>query len=116
MQINNIDIPDSMMVVGTYTYNWQPPKIVGYNGQKEPITAGNASLTITFSLLNDDEWEWWTQTLLNGEKSAEFTQCQLVDDDRALTTFGHCRVYRPVRGDWDWGRHTDAVVHIVDIY
>lgn len=116
MQINSLTIPTSMTTEGRYSYDFKPPKTVGYNGRKRPIKPGNASLTWTFALMDDDEWEWWTQTLLGGADSGEFDQCQLYDDDRALTTFTHCIVYRPVRGEWEAGKHANVVVEIVDIY
>lgn len=97
-------------------YVWMPPETLGYTGNGAPIRLTGSTLEWTYDRLNDAEWEWWTQTLLGGESYAEFTQAQLYDDDRALTTFTHCIVYRPVREKFVQGYHTNVVVRITDIY
>lgn len=114
MQINSIDVPTSMNERGKYVF--KGARVVGYNGQKDRIRVGSSSLTWLFDEIDDDEWEWLAQTLLGGEDSAEFSQCQLYDEDRVLTTFNHCKVYRPDGGEFLHGKHVNVTLEIVDIY
>ena len=114
MQIDSTDIPASMNDRGGYYFT--PNKILGYNGLKAPIRSAGDSLRWVFDEMDDTEWDWWTSTLLSDEPYAEFTQAVLYDDDRNLTTFSHCIVYRPVREKYLHGKHSNVTVEIVDIY
>jgi hypothetical protein len=114
MQINSINIPDSMVNRGGYVFT--RPVVLGYNGLRMPVIAdGGSTLEWTFDELDDDEWEWWTQTILGGDDAAAFTQAQLYDDDRALTTFGNCIVYKPIREKFLHGKHSNVKVVIAGI-
>ena len=116
MEINSIEIP-ATMVTRNYGYDWQEPAILGYTGSRAPITATTgATLTLTFPRLDETQWTWWITTLLSAADYAEFSQCILYDNDKALTTFSHCIVYKPVRGKFLEGYHTDVTVFITDIY
>jgi hypothetical protein len=114
MEINHVTIPESMW--GKTHYRWSEPEALGFNGQKQPIKATSAaSLELFYDFLEPDEWDWWATTLLSGEDSAEFDHAILFDDNGDSITFNHCIVYRPVRGSWEFGKHRETVVRIVDI-
>ena len=114
MQINSIDIPTTMNDRGGYY--WKPAEILGYNGKGEPVKADGQSLEWVYDELSADEWDWWATTLLGDAASAEFTQAQLYDDNKDLTTFTHCIVYRPVREKFLRGKHINVTISITDIY
>lgn len=114
MEIDGQTIPTSMTDRGGY--KWQQAETLGINGLGLPVQADGSSLSWLFDVLNDAEWEWWTQTLLAGEDSAEFTSAILYNDNGALTTFNHCIVYRPVHENIWLGDHINVTVLIADIY
>lgn len=114
MHINNITIPTSMDSRGGYVFN--PPRILGYNGLRQPILQQGSTLIWTYDELDDTEWSWWVTTLLNGNRSAEFGAAQLYNDNRALANFTHCIVYKPVREKFLKGKHANVTITIADIY
>lgn len=104
------------MSVKNFGYDFKRPEILGYNGISAPILSSlGSTLTLTYPELTPTDWVWWT-TLLSNAEYAEFTQAQLYDDDENLTSFAHCIVYKPVRGNFLLGKHANVTVRITDIY
>ena len=114
MEIDGQEILVSMASRGSY--KWQQAETLGTKGTGLPVKADGSSLTWFFDFLNDDEWEWWTQTLLGGLDSGEFDSAILYDDDGFGDTFDHCIVYRPVHEKIWLGDHINVTVLITDIF
>lgn len=116
MQINSVTIPAAMDKKKS-AYQWRNRETLGYNGQGQPIKGVYQELLWQFDELNATEWAFWVTTLLGGAAAASYTTAQLYDDDKALTTFTHCIVHRPVREKFSrHGKHQNVTVLITDIY
>ncbi len=114
-KINNIAIPSSMASRGTYDF--QPPRILGFNGERKPIRIKGATVTWTFDELDSTEWTWWVTTLLTSLDYKEFTQATFINNNAAEAEYTHCIVYLPVREFFEPGPvHRNVTITITDIY
>ncbi len=114
MQINSTAIPNPMDERGSY--HFEPPAVVGKNGQGLAVTAGASKLTWQWPVLSKADFTWWVTTLLGGAASAEYTQCKFFDHTQTLTTYTHCIVYKPTYSRIQDGLFWDVDVLIDWIY
>lgn len=114
MKINNQTIPSPMDDRGAYV--WQPPAVLGRNGQGAAVTGPYASLTWTWAYLTKTEYLFWRTTVLAGAASATFTaNTELYDDTQTLKTITYCTVMRPQYETIEGGLYKNVTVQIDQI-
>ena len=114
MKLNNQTIPSPMDNKGSY--RWEPPPIIGRNGQGAAITGTYASVTWEWAALTPAEYGFWITTLLQGQASATYTtNCQLYDHTQTLKTLTHCTVLRPTYERIENGLYIDVSLTIDQI-
>jgi len=113
MQINSTAIPNPMDERGSY--HFEPPAVIGKNGQGLAVTAGASKLTWQWPTLSKADFTWWTTTLLSGAASAEYTQCKFFDHTLTLTTYTHCIVNRPTYERIAGGAYVNVTIEIEGI-
>lgn len=92
-KLNNVTIPDSIADRGQYRY--EPPEILGENGEADAVTARFARVTWRFPHMTLADYTWWRTTLLGGAASLKCTtNTQLVDDLQQAIDCA-CVVHRP---------------------
>lgn len=107
---------------GHYVYT--VPQNVGNNGQGLAVTAGFASATWTWDMLDDTDWGWLINTLLAGFASKRYTGtppglasgAQLYLNRPVLWDFISCVVIYPTQDDFYGGYHRNVVLKIERIY
>lgn len=76
-------------------YKFNPPESLHDNGLGEPVDAPYASLTWTFDIMEPEDYDWITDTLLGGASGVKFFSAFLYDNNRTLRAFSGVTARRP---------------------
>ena len=111
MQIGGNAMPATMINRGEYLF--QPVPITAINGRGVAIASGFATLDWKFDWLTNAEWTYWNTTVLTNLPSKAFaSSIQLYNDNKVLTAYSRCVVYRPAYRTFQNGVYMSVQVRI----
>jgi hypothetical protein len=107
------EMPDNMAARGNL-YNFQPPQIVGVNGQGVAVTAGGSSLTWGWTYLSDAEATYLYTTVLQGEASVlgGSSGIKVYNHLKVLTTYNSGTIFRPSYDTFRNGHYMNVVLRL----
>ena len=113
MLVGASEIPSPMDIRGEYLFD--PPAIVGQNGEGLDVEAGGAVLTWAWPWLTKTDYTFWTQTLLAGAASVAVASLTVYDADQELTAYGYAVIHRPRYRKIQSGLYYDVTLKIDQI-
>jgi len=113
-QIDGTTIPSTFNNRGRYA--WKDAPIVARNGRGEAVTAGGASVTWTFDMLNATEFAWWYTTVLAGAASKLCSNNRLWNALGTETAYSSAIVLRPEWERVQAGAYWNVTIKIEQIF
>ena len=112
--IGGISVPPPMNDSGNYKYN--PPEILDYDGDGNPVLAPYANVVWTFASMTEAQFDWWATTICQDQRTRIITANSFLPKKRAnpsrLGTFQQVRVHEPEVADFDRGTLVNVTVTI----
>ena len=110
------EMPDSLADRGNM-YNFQPPQIIGVNGQGAAVTAGGSTLTWGWTYCSDAEMVYLYTTVLIGEASQLGGTSGIIvyNHLKVLTTFSVGTIFRPAYDTFRNGHYMNVVLRVENL-
>lgn len=113
VQLQNIAIP--ITIANTGKYKFTPFSEVRRNGEGTVIATGTARVDWTFSVMSQADFDWFHQTILNGNPSLRTVTNRLYNERQVETAYSTCVVLQPTYEYYSGGNYWNVVVVIDNI-